>query len=235
LKGPGTIHTIDDRGFGIGLNCFGYDNNIVENEVRSNDNIGIFVDTSVNNRIAANIVSDNPYGIAILGAWGNRITGNSVSGSAVTGIRLERGSPSNLPSTGNSIAGNDMQNSVMNAWDTSGKDTQRPKNSPWNAGNTPAGFPGDLSAANSWDDGTRGNHFDDFDEAAEGFVDADSDGVGDAPHPIPGGSAIDHHPLATTPARANGDETGKLENAARSTLAYCIPSGLCNRTDACGL
>lgn len=40
-----------------------------------------------------------------------------------------------------------------------------------------------------------GNHYDDFDEPAEGFRDGDGDGVGVLAHPIPGGGMIDHFPL----------------------------------------
>lgn len=233
MKGPGTLHSIDDRGFGIGLNCFGYDNTIIQNEVESNDNIGIFVDTSVNNRIAENEVAENPYGILVLGAWGNQILGNGVSGSSVTGIRLERGAPHNLPATGNLIAGDDMQGNALNAWDSSGKDILRPKKSPRNAGNTPPGFPTDLSGANAWDDAMRGNHYDDFDEAAEGFLDADGDGIGDEPHPIPGGAAVDHYPLETNPTRDPGGKTGEVEGRALAALGLCLPAVLCSDADAC--
>lgn len=234
MKGQGSLHTIDDRGFGIGLNCFGYDSTIAENEVKSNDNIGIFVDTSVNNRIVANAVAENPYGILVLGAWGNQILGNGVSGSAVTGIRLERGAPHNLPATGNLIAGNNMQANTLNAWDSSGKDITRPKNSPWNASNMVPGFPTDLSIANAWDDGARGNHDDGFDDAAEGFLDADGNGIGDKPHPIPGGAAIDRHPLAAGPAQGSDGKTGNLQGPAIAALGLCVPAVPCSGTGVCG-
>ena len=234
MKGLGVAGAIDDRGFGIGLNCFGYDNTITDNQVRSNDNIGIFVDSSVNNRIVTNEVVDNPYGILVLGAWGNRITANGVSGSSVTGIRLERGSPLNLPPTGNLITNNNMQRNAMNAWDTSGKDVAKPKNSPWNASNTPPGFPSNLSAADAWDDGARGNHFDDFDEEKEGFVDADDDGVGESSYQIPGGAAVDHYPLAATSIPGSAGKTGSLDGLATAALGFCLPTGLCSSAEACG-
>lgn len=234
MKGAGTLHTIDDRGFGIGLNCLGYDNTITDNQVQSNDNIGIFVDTSVNNRIASNEVAENPYGILVLGAWGNKLIENRVSGGSVTGIRLERGAVHNLPVTGNLIAGNNIQNNALNAWDSSGKDVARPKNSPWNAGNTPPGFPADLSAADSWDDGSRGNYYDDFDEATEGFVDANRNGIGDNPHPIPGGAAIDRYPLAAAPSGGSDGRTGGLQGRAIAALGLCVPAVLCRGADACG-
>lgn len=50
-------------------------------------------------------------------------------------------------------------------------------------------------ATNRWDDGTLGNHHDDFDEEAEGFRDRDDDGVSEAGKPIPGGRSVDRHPL----------------------------------------
>ena len=49
---------------------------------------------------------------------------------------------------------------------------------------------------NRWDDGKLGNHYDDFDEPREGFIDHDRNGVGDRPHRIPGGDARDGFPLA---------------------------------------
>ncbi len=49
---------------------------------------------------------------------------------------------------------------------------------------------------NRWDDGMRGNHYDDFDETREGFVDRDGDGIGERARRIPGGNATDRHPLA---------------------------------------
>ena len=45
-------------------------------------------------------------------------------------------------------------------------------------------------ASNSWDDGLVGNYWDDY----TGF-DSDSDGIGDTPYPIPGGSNQDNYPL----------------------------------------
>ena len=48
---------------------------------------------------------------------------------------------------------------------------------------------------NQWDDGTLGNHHDDFDARKEGFVDGDSNGIPEGGKPIPGGPAVDHPPL----------------------------------------
>jgi len=52
---------------------------------------------------------------------------------------------------------------------------------------------------NRWDAENRGNHYDDFDEPREGFMDRDGDGIGERPHHIAGGNAVDRHPLAHNP------------------------------------
>jgi hypothetical protein len=48
---------------------------------------------------------------------------------------------------------------------------------------------------NRWDSGSAGNRYSDFDEVPEGFTDVDADGISEVPHPIPGGLAVDNHPL----------------------------------------
>lgn len=59
-----------------------------------------------------------------------------------------------------------------------------------------------VPAVNQWDDGVHGNRYDDFDDTAEGFVDASGDGVSEVGRSIDGGDALDRHPLdAPTVAR----------------------------------
>jgi parallel beta-helix repeat protein len=48
---------------------------------------------------------------------------------------------------------------------------------------------------NFWDDGTVGNRYGDFDDTAEGCIDADGDGLCDSGREIPGGSNQDRFPL----------------------------------------
>ncbi len=49
---------------------------------------------------------------------------------------------------------------------------------------------------NFWDDGTVGNRYGDFDEPAEGCIDADGEGLCDSGRDIPGGANRDRFPLA---------------------------------------
>ena len=63
------------------------------------------------------------------------------------------------------------------------------------------------SCTNQWDSGSEGNYYSDYNG-----TDPDGDGIGEDPHPIPGGESIDCFPLmqpwaATTPQKGdlNGD------------------------------
>lgn len=186
----------DIRGYGIGLICDTSNSRVEANEAENNDSLGILLDTAYANHVGTNSVSSNGTGIGLFGSTGNTLQENHVRQNAEFGIRLERGLPSNPPPIGNMIIGNDLDGNGANAFDTSGRDA-----APARVQGVAKGGPVDrqmLSAPNQWDDGKSGNRYSDFDEAAEGFVDANGDGIGEVAHPIPGGNAVDHYPLATS-------------------------------------
>ena len=89
------------------------------------------------------------------------------------------------------MGGNSLVGNGLDGYDSSGSDTGPAAD----AGAPFQDLPADLAQPNRWDNGGTGNHYEDFDVAAEGFTDADANGVSEAPHPIPGGLAVDHHPL----------------------------------------
>ncbi len=189
------------RGFGILLSCDAYDNTVARNQVNRNIDHGIQVQSAVRNEILGNKVADNDYGIRIQGSFGNLIKENRVSGSVARGISLDTSRIPGImtvPSIANRVVGNDLQNPGQNAFDNSDGKNQPPDQA-WidvaKAKRLP-GYPAEQERINHWDDGTRGNHYSDFDEEQEGFRDADGDGVSEASHPIPGGSAVDHFPFA---------------------------------------
>jgi parallel beta-helix repeat protein len=193
---------------GILVNC-GPNGNLIENNVvTGNQKHGILVMSgSFANRILSNRVSGSATGIGVYDANANEFAGNEVSESADYGIRLDDMAPL-MPGAGdasgmfpvsaqNVLHHNDLTSNRVNAFDRSGK--------PW----TPPGavaMPaallesvGQMLAPNRWDDGKEGNHYDDFDEEREGFLDRNGDSIGDAAHAIPGGTAVDNFPLAETP------------------------------------
>lgn len=199
------------RGYGIGLICDAHENQVEGNRARANDSHGILLDAAYDNAVLANTVTANEVGIGLFGSTANRIADNVVTGNKGTGIRLERGLATNAPPVLNLLSGNDLKDNGLNAYDTSGRDSAPPRVQGAAKGGVVG--TGDLSRPNQWDDGTRGNHYSDFDEASEGFEDADGDGIGDTAHPIPGGRAVDRFPLQAVV------KAGALDPAPSSALA----------------
>ncbi len=209
-------NTVEDNGrkisdAGILINC-GPNGNLVEsNTLSGNQKHGILIMSgSFANRILSNSVTGSAVGIGIYDANANEIAKNVVTGSADYGIELDDMSPlmgavANAPgiagafpvSADNLLHHNDLAENRINAFDRSGK--------PWTppgTKNMPPTLPQNMAATlapNRWDDGKEGNHYDDFDEEREGFIDRNADGIGDKAHAIPGGSAVDNFPLADAP------------------------------------
>lgn len=125
----------------------------------------------------------------------------------------------NAAATNNLMVGNLLRGNAVNAYDSSdivptAEEFQRifarflfdtPGIAPGSPGSRGWMVQSYLSAfqpgMNRWDDGVHGNYYDDFDEPVEGFRDANRDGVGEAPRPIPGGRHVDRFPLSVE--RAN--------------------------------
>jgi parallel beta-helix repeat protein len=197
---------------GILINCGPNKNLVQRNKLSANQKHGILVISgSAANRFLFNEVTGSATGIGVYDGSANEFASNRVSDSAAFGIHLDdleplTGNSVKLPgfpsgaypaSSLNVLYDNDLFANRVNAFDRSGK--------PWE----PAGVAA-LSAEmraniqkalgpNQWDNGTEGNHYDDFDEPSEGFIDNNGDGIGDVAHPIPGGVAVDHFPLARAP------------------------------------
>ena len=184
------------KGYGIALKCNSHENEVVDNEVRDNANAGILLDRSYANTIGRNAVTGSELGLLAIGSHSNTLEANAISGNSGFGILLERGASMLPPSVANLVVGNDLTDNGVNAYDTSGKDIAAARGPVADQGPAGAYLPKDLKAVNRWDDGAQGNHHSDFDEASEGFADADGNGVGEAAHQIPGGLAVDHFPLS---------------------------------------
>lgn len=215
------------RGFGIGISCDAYDNKVTGNEVAKNINYGILIDTSYDNQVARNAVSESETGIQLFGAYGNVIEANKVRLNTGFGVRLERGAPINPPSVANLLYGNDLDANGVNAFDTSGKDRAPPQAPPGVRPKKERPLPADLGAPNRWDNGTIGNHYGDFDRKEHGFVDDDRDGIGERGHPIPGGAAVDHLPLtAERVLQAQTTPDGARRQASLATVCACLATTL---------
>lgn len=193
---------------GILINCGPTGNVVQRNKLSANQKTGIMVIVgSFANRLLDNDMTGSATGIGVYASNGNQFVSNRVSGSASYGIHLDNldpmsGGGANLPgfpggthpvSAQNLLHHNNLTSNRVNAFDRSGKAWEPP-----GAGALSPEIRESMRKAlspNLWDDGHNGNHYDDFDEAREGFVDKNNDSIGEAPRAIPGGVAVDHFPL----------------------------------------
>lgn len=213
--------TVWYKGSGIYLSCGAMNNLIASNQATGNDAIGINVTAAVDNTFSRNVVTGNTeIGINISSSTGNRFDANEVSGHKDYGIVARRWADYIMPNSGQHFAGNDMTGNGVNAYDDSGIPFEFPKEMTFVDQAARDRAYAEHAPANLWDDGRRGNHYDDFDEPPEGFTDADGDGIGEMPHAIPGGAAVDHHPLAGS----DGNRQGLLTHGVTGPdLAAAVP------------
>ncbi len=210
----------DTRGTGLLLGG-ARGTNVSDNRIEDNQGPGIVLTNSNGNRVHHNTVQRNLAGVLILsGARNERVTENRIRNNRAMGVsicdfRHEDLAPrpdGNLVAR-NDIADNGPAGAGTDAYDSS---TERftmaqlrhlVRNSTLPA-QEKAEFlkePQMLVSLqkeflkpghNHWDDGRMGNHYGMFDEAAEGFLDENQDGISEAPFHVPGGSAMDLRPLS---------------------------------------
>jgi hypothetical protein len=120
----------------------------------------------------------------ILGADGNAVTGNLLSGSDWMGISVTDGADRNLlhsnVMTAHQRAGVEITEGTLNVFH---------RNSFSGNGRNAIDEPG----GNQWDDGARGNYWSDYPGS-----DADGDGIGDQPYTVQG-TTKDRYPLVQAP------------------------------------
>ncbi len=202
-------------GTGILVNCLSHDNLVADNTIHDNFAFGIGLVLVNHNEIRTNAVADNRIGLAVESSNDNRIAENTISGNADFGIRVAVSYLISSPSSNNLLVLNDLSGSPTLAFDNSGRrltvkdlipiiDTiawpdevkAQMKASKQLQQVMLQSFVDQLKpASNNWDDGSFGNHYEDFDEPSEGFRDKNGDGIGEKPRAIAGGSSLDHFPL----------------------------------------
>jgi parallel beta-helix repeat protein len=215
------------RGAGIYLSCGPMRNVIADNDVRGNDNSGITLDPGMDNIFRNNTICDNTsFGIGVAASTGNRFEANAVSGHMDYGIIFKRWVNSQMPTASNLLTANDLSRNGVNAYDESGIAFEPPPNMRFVNEAARRKALAKYSVPNRWDDGSRGNHYDDFDETSEGFADANGDGIGEAPHPIPGGAAVDHLPMAQG-SIDQGEAPAAAGRKLAAVEALCMPFTSC--------
>jgi len=171
----------------------GYSNNntISRNTAKHNNKSGIHLEYSDGNTFSGNTVNNNSYGILFYSYDDdNTISGNNISNNYNCGIALvfsnkntiSGNNASNnfielLCSDENTILGNVISNNSKLRLDSSSNNNKIFLN---HFVNNEIGAE-DNGINNTWDNGTIGNYWDDYDG-----VDANDDGIGDTPYIISG-------------------------------------------------
>lgn len=162
-------NTVSNNYYGIYLTYPHASGNLfINNTITSNNYDGVYLRCSGNTFSGNNITSNNRWGISIV-EGSNTITGNNIISNNDYGIHFGYCNPNN-----NLIYNNNFINNIQNAYD---------KNSNfWDNG-----YP---SGGNYWDDYTGTDNYHGPNQDMPG-----SDGIGDTPYNISGGSNQDNYPL----------------------------------------
>lgn len=222
INSPNAQPMIRMAGTGISLTCESHDNTIKRNLISGNFSYGIDIDLSHKTKIFENRIIGNHDGIYLTnGSRNNRINSNVVEKNLQCGIGISCYDKYLLRPYDNLIFSNDIKENPFNAYDIASRELSREeiliylrKWREWLSDEEKEktlANPYRLQKVieqikeylfkpgyNHWDEGSHGNHYSNFDEVAEGFVDRNGDGIGERPYPIPGGKSVDHFPLSSS-------------------------------------
>jgi len=155
-------------------------NNASNNTYGTYNGYGIYLSRSSNNVLSDNIVSKNGYyGISLRYSIYNVLMNNNASYNRY-GISLSSSNYDTL--TGNDCSDNYYYGIIL---DSSRDNTIYHNNLADNSFHNAYDI-----GTNQWDSGSEGNYYSDYNG-----TDGDGDGIGEDPHPIPGGESIDRFPL----------------------------------------
>ena len=158
-------------------------NTILGNTINNYNSIGIVIELSNNNNILENDVSNNENGIWVLECTNTMVSGNTVNNNDYNGIYLHY--CYNIMVSGNIINNNNYRGLNLDHTDGSSIFLNCFTNNALNAY--------DEGINNQWDNGSKGNYWDDYTG-----LDEDGDGIGDTPYNIFEGSQ-DNFPLMKCP------------------------------------
>lgn len=177
LRGIGSP-VIDASGVGNAITLSAGSTTLQGFSVTTDTGSGIRVVSSQNTVTDINASNNRDFGIAVERCSGNNITGNIVYDNMKAGIFLTAASKNIIAH--NNATGNSYGILVVLSEDNLFFNNRLVGNN----------VNAEDDGSNQWDNGIRGNYYSDFK-----CSDADSDGICDAARSIPGGTAMDWHPL----------------------------------------
>ncbi|KAF5418382.1 MAG: Cell surface glycoprotein [Candidatus Methanogaster sp.] len=177
-------------------------NNMLASNNASNNSGGICLKCSSNNTLANNTASNNGHGV-IIGYSSNNTLANNTASNNGYGILLQFSSNNMIMS--NTANSNDYGITIVFSSENTLHHNNFINNTQYNAY--------DSDGTNQWDSGSAGNYYSDYTG-----TDNNTDGIGDTPHPIPGGGSIDRFPLMQ-PWAGDPPKKGDLNGDGRITSA----------------
>jgi len=156
------------------------DNTLQGNIANSNNDYGICLWVSSDNTLQGNTASNNYPGICLGYSSDNILSNNIVNSNNWCGISIIHES-SNNRFTNNTATNNRRGINLFSSNNNTLYYNNLIDNTNYNAYD---------DGINTWDSGSEGNYYSDYTG-----TDNNTDGIGDDPHPIPGGSSVDRYPL----------------------------------------
>jgi len=176
-------------------------NSKIKNVDASNNYYGIWMRYSDDNTLVNNNASNNGDGIRLQSSGNNTLTSNNCSNNG-GGIHLCDSSNHNTLT--NNTASNNYHGIYISSSSHNTIYHNLADNTLYNAYDTDT---------NQWDSGAAGNYYSDYNGA-----DNNTDGIGDTPYPIPGGTSTDRFPLMQ-PWTGDTPQKGDLNGDKRITIA----------------
>jgi parallel beta-helix repeat protein len=212
---------IQNAGQVILVNCT---NITVENLKISNTSVGVELVVTDDCKITNNIVSNNRDGIVLIDGSSNNTLTNNIASNNEVGISLWDSSNYNML-TRNTVSNNDYGICIHLCYSSNNLYHNNLIN---NTQNNAYDY-----GSNAWDSGSEGNYWSDYNG-----TDNNTDGIGDTPYDIPGGS-IDHfplmHPWNDTPQIGDLNRDGSLTPAdAAIVLAFAAGGAHDSAADVSG-
>ena len=184
-------------------------NNALEDNSASNNQWGSYSYHSSNNSLVNNTCFSNWLGILLWHLSNNTLTANMCSNNSGNGIILIDSSNNTL--AGNTCSNNDDGGIVLMG--ESGNNLLYHNNFIDNNDNVYDFLYSFCNSTNFWNSSAEGNYYSDY-----AGCDNDTDGIGDAPHPIQGGGSVDHFPLMQ-PWSEDTQQKGDLDGDGQITAA----------------